>query len=75
VKSPKLYWTNPALSRLLGEQGGGANGALFETAILDELLRWSSWQQEPPALHPSGRTRAAKSISCSTRQTACWRSR
>lgn len=51
VKSPKLYWTDPALARLLADQGSGANGALFETAILDELLRWSSWQPEPPALH------------------------
>ena len=27
------------------------DGALFETAVLDELLRWASWQLEPPALH------------------------
>jgi hypothetical protein len=32
VKSPKLYWTGPALARL-------------ETAILDEVLRWLSWQR------------------------------
>jgi predicted AAA+ superfamily ATPase len=51
VKSPKLYWTDPALARLLGGHGSGANGALFETAVLDELLRWSSWQPDPPALH------------------------
>lgn len=51
VKSPKLYWTDPALARLLGEQAGAANGALFETAVLDELLRWSAWQPEPPSLH------------------------
>jgi uncharacterized protein DUF4143 len=42
---------NPALARLLGEQAAGANGALFETAVLDQLLRWSSWQPDPPALH------------------------
>jgi predicted AAA+ superfamily ATPase len=51
VKSPKLYWTDPALARLLAEQGGMANGALYETAVLDELLRWSSWQEHPPSLH------------------------
>jgi hypothetical protein len=51
VKSPKLYWTDPALARLLAEQAGAENGAMFETAILDELLRWSSWQPEPPSLH------------------------
>jgi len=42
VKSPKLYWTDPALARLLAEQTGASNSVLFETAVLDELLRWSS---------------------------------
>lgn len=51
VNSPKLYWTDPALARLLAGQGDAPNGALFETAVLDEVLRWSSWQPEPPALH------------------------
>jgi len=51
VKSPKLYWTDPALARLLAEQAGTGNGAMFETAILDEILRWSSWQPDPPSLH------------------------
>ncbi|MBI2160989.1 MAG: ATP-binding protein [Candidatus Rokubacteria bacterium] len=51
VKSPKLYWTDPALARLLADQEGAGNGALVETAVLDEVLRWSSWQPEPPSLH------------------------
>lgn len=51
VKSPKLYWTDPALARLLADPDGTGNDALFETAVLDEVLRWSSWQAEPPALH------------------------
>jgi len=51
VKSPKLYWTDPALARLLAEQAGAENGAMFETAIVDELLRWASWQPAPPSLH------------------------
>lgn len=51
VKSPKLYWTDPALARLLAERAGALDGALFETAVLDELLRWASWQPEPPAIH------------------------
>lgn len=50
VKSPKLYWTDPGLGRLLAERGEG-NGPLFETAVLGELLRWRSWQEDPPALH------------------------
>jgi predicted AAA+ superfamily ATPase len=51
VKSPKLYWTDPALARLLAERAGAADGTMFETSVLDELLRWSSWQPEPPFLH------------------------
>lgn len=27
------------------------NGAMPETAIVDDLLRWSSWQPAPPSLH------------------------
>jgi len=50
VKSPKFYWTDPGLARLLSERGEG-NGALFETAVHGELLRWRSWQDDPPALH------------------------
>jgi predicted AAA+ superfamily ATPase len=42
---------DPALARLLAEQGDAPAGALFETAILDEVLRWASWQPEPPGLH------------------------
>jgi hypothetical protein len=50
VKSPKLYGTDPALTRLLAEHTGAADGALYETAVCDELLRWMSWQPEPPSL-------------------------
>lgn len=51
VKSPKLYWTDPGLARLLAGRTSVQDGVIFETMVLDELLRWSSWQQEPPALH------------------------
>jgi hypothetical protein len=51
VKSPKLYWTDPALARLLADHEGAPDGALLETAVVDEVLRWCSWQAEPPALH------------------------
>jgi predicted AAA+ superfamily ATPase len=51
VKSPKLYWTDPGLARLLSDRIGAADGAIFETMVLDELLRWSSFQDEPPQLH------------------------
>jgi predicted AAA+ superfamily ATPase len=60
IKSPKLYWTDPGLARVLGEVGLTA-GALFETAVLAELLRWRSFKQDPPALH-FYRTRAGREV-------------
>jgi hypothetical protein len=51
VKSPKLYWTDPGLARLLADRMGPENGPLFETLVLDELLRWLSCQADPPRLH------------------------
>lgn len=51
VKSPKLYWTDPGLARLLSERMGLDDGLLFETYVLDEILRWLAWQSDPPRLH------------------------
>ncbi len=51
VKSPKFYWTDVGLARLLAERPSLDDGPLFETAILGEILRWRSWQAEPPTLH------------------------
>ena len=51
VKSPKLFWTDPGLARLLADRMGLDNGPLFETTILAELLRWLSAQADPPRLH------------------------
>lgn len=48
VKSPKLYWTDAGLARLLSERMSLDDGLIFETFVLDELLRWSSWQPDPP---------------------------
>ena len=51
VKSPKLYWTDPGLARLLSERRSLEDGPLFETFILNELLRWLAWQSNPPHFH------------------------
>jgi len=51
VKSPKVYWTDPGPARLLSGRMGLDDGHLFETFVLDELLRWMSWQQDPPHIH------------------------
>lgn len=60
VKSPKLYWTDPGLARVLAGRTD-ADGALFETSVLGELVRWRSWQADPPELH-FYRTRAGREI-------------
>ncbi len=51
VKSPKLYWTDPGLARALSERMGADDGAIYETFVLCELLRWASWQAEAPRIH------------------------
>lgn len=51
VKSPKLYWTDPGPARLLSERMSLDDGHIFETFVLGELLRWSSWQPAPPKIH------------------------
>lgn len=50
IKSPKIYWTDPGLARLLAERPSLDDGPFFETYLCDELVRWMSWQAEPPAL-------------------------
>ncbi|MCZ7664052.1 MAG: ATP-binding protein [Thermoleophilia bacterium] len=48
VKSPKLYWVDTGLARILSERFDAADGALYETFVAGELLKWLSWQEEPP---------------------------
>src|SRR3990172_4871907 len=50
VKSPKLYWTDPGVARLLADRMSIGDGPLFETAVLGEILRWLSWHDSPPRL-------------------------
>ena len=51
VKSPKLHWTDVGLARMLAERPSLSDGPLFETYVCGELLRWTSWQTDPPDLH------------------------
>ena len=51
VKSPKLYWTDPGLARFLSDRMESDDGHIFETFVLDEILRWLSAQPDPPQLH------------------------
>ena len=50
VKSPKLYWLDTGLARLLSGRSDTADGALYESFIAGELLKWLSWQEDPPNL-------------------------
>ncbi len=51
VKSPKLYWTDVGLARVLAERPSLGDGAMFETCVCGELLRWRSWQTDPPGFY------------------------
>jgi predicted AAA+ superfamily ATPase len=51
VKSPKLYWTDPGLARVLSERMSTDDGPLFETFVMCEFLRWASWQPDAPQIH------------------------
>ncbi|MBI3273092.1 MAG: ATP-binding protein [Planctomycetes bacterium] len=50
VKSPKVYWTDPGLARILTERPSLGDGALYETFVCGQLLRWRGWQPDPPGL-------------------------
>ena len=47
VKSPKLYWSDPALARWLSGSGA-ASGAYLETLVLADLLAWRDAQVPAP---------------------------
>ena len=47
VKSPKLYWSDPALARWLSGSGA-ASGAHLETFVLADLLAWRDAQVPAP---------------------------
>ena len=40
VKTPKLYWTDVGLLRSLTRRRGEADGALFETMVAAETIKW-----------------------------------
>ncbi|MFH1123182.1 MAG: ATP-binding protein [Pseudomonadota bacterium] len=61
IKAPKLYWTDTGLARLLSERRSLNDGPLFETAVLNELMKWLSWQPNPPSLN-FFRTRAGLEV-------------
>ncbi|MHB1056037.1 MAG: ATP-binding protein [Thermoleophilia bacterium] len=50
VKSPKLYWLDAGLARLLSGRSDTSDGALYESFIASELLKWLSWREDPPNL-------------------------
>ncbi|MHB8860079.1 MAG: ATP-binding protein [Thermoleophilia bacterium] len=48
VKSPKIYWLDTGLARVLSERFNPGDGPLYETFIAGEIVKWLSWMEEPP---------------------------
>lgn len=47
VKAPKLYWTDLGLLRHATRQWGPATGAIFETLVVAEVVKWVSTAARP----------------------------
>lgn len=50
AKTPKLLWTDVGVARSLSQRHGSADGALFETHIGSELIKWLSFRDDSPEL-------------------------
>lgn len=61
IKSPKIYWLDTGLARVLSQRYDPNDGALFETFVLGEIIKWRSWQKEPPQIG-FHRTRAGAEV-------------
>jgi predicted AAA+ superfamily ATPase len=48
IKTPKLYWNDPAFVLHLGHSGGQAapSGAHFENLVLCDLLAWREYPRD-----------------------------
>lgn len=51
LSRPRSHAAGPGPRPELTDHAGAPDGALVETAVVDEVLPWASWQPEPPALH------------------------
>jgi predicted AAA+ superfamily ATPase len=51
IKEPQTILDRSGPARLLSERMSLDDGPIFETFVLDELIRWSSWQPDPPNFH------------------------
>lgn len=50
VRHSKLYWGDAGMARLLTERAGMEDGAIYETHVLNEILRWRSAREDPAGL-------------------------
>jgi len=48
IKSPKFYWLDTGLARVLSERYELNDGAIYESFIAGELMKWLSWQEDSP---------------------------
>ena len=48
IKSPKFFWLDAGLARVLSERYDLNDGAIYESFIAGELMKWLSWQEDAP---------------------------
>lgn len=48
IKSPKFYWLDAGLARVLSERYNLNDGAIYESFVAGELMKWLSWQEDSP---------------------------
>ncbi|MBS4062574.1 MAG: DUF4143 domain-containing protein, partial [Bacteroidetes bacterium] len=50
IKSPKIYFTDPGLIRIIGGEDGIGHGAAYETWVFTEFLKWKQIQPVEPEM-------------------------
>jgi hypothetical protein len=51
IKSPKIYFPDNGLNRVIAGEDGISKGALYETWIFSELLKWKELQDIEPEIY------------------------
>lgn len=51
IKSPKLYWTDIGILRSLSGLQTGMTGAIFETMVMAEIIKWNRTMQTEAAIY------------------------
>lgn len=51
VKTPKIYWLDVGIMRLLCSMRGEASGAVYETMVVDEIYKWVRTAQKDVGIY------------------------